>query len=125
MPIRFTKLFVLGIGRSQGKCWCGHVLFNKDCFLYGSSANINAMCYGHEFGIYLLLHAKYVWNRRCSYIFEKVFVSEDILLLRIRDEFRLRLVVDLKRWSRDISLRKFGQRGKVLFQLLGKTSSLT
>ena len=75
----------------------GHVLFNKDCFLYGSLATINACLWARVWYLFVVTR-KVVWNRRCLYIFEKVFVSEDILLLRIRDEFCLCLFVDWKRW---------------------------
>ena len=33
-------------------------------------------------------------------VFEKVIISEDDFILRVKDEIRVRILVDLKRWPR-------------------------
>ena len=100
----------------------GHVLINKDCFLYGSSATINACLWARVWYLFVVTRTV-VWNQRCSYIFEKVFVSEDILLLRIRDKLRLRLVVARKRWSRH-KFDKVWINGKSFISVVGENIQL-
>lgn len=76
-----------------------HVLYDKDMLLYGPSNTISASVWARVWFLYVVTR-KGVWNRRCLFIFEKDFVSEDTLLLKVKDEICLHLVVDLKRWSR-------------------------
>lgn len=44
---------------------------------------------------------------------------EDTLLLKVKEEIRIRLVVDLKRWSRD-KFRKMDSGENILFGLWGR-----
>ena len=50
--------------------------------------------------IYVLVnHA--LWKRRCTFIFENRMTPDDVFMSNVKNEFRRRLLVDFKRWSRE------------------------
>ena len=90
-------------------CWVNKVTtsmlgsnlsFDKNLFLFGSSVSqLDASVWARVWFLYLVVQ-KSIWHRRCVMVFEKVFISDDDFILRVKDEIRVRILVDLKRWPR-------------------------
>ena len=97
----------------------GNVTFDSNLFIYGvSSQRLDAIVWARVWFLFAITK-KLLWGRRCSAIFDKESISEDRLLLKVKEEIRLRLVIDLKRWSRD-KFEKVWVKGKTFVSIVGE-----
>ena len=109
-------------------CWLSAVttrlfgdndFFQCTSFLYGlTNRQLAPSLWARLWFIYVVTK-KAIWNRRCSVIFEKEIISEDTLLLRVKEEIRIRLLVDLRRWSKG-KFRKIWTQGRSFCSISGE-----
>ena len=77
------------------------VMFNENLFLYGCpNVALDASVWARVWYLFVVIK-KFIWSRRCTFVFDNEFISDDELILRVKDDLRVRLLVDLKRWPRE------------------------
>ena len=75
--------------------------FTYNTFFYGHPVPItNESIWNRLWYLYVCIK-KAIWKRRCDFIFTKKKTDDDVFMLNVKNEFRLRILVDFKRWSRN------------------------
>ena len=114
-------------------CWANEVTkrllgpdvsLSQNLFLYGfPTPQKSQPLWARVWFIYVVTR-KAIWNRRCTFIFENKLVSEDALILKVKEEIRLRILVDFKRWSQEKFMKSWVQ-GSTLCLVLGKDVTIS